>query len=333
MAGAVAPLLIRLPPVLAMLLVFGSFNADYVWRTQRLPAPGETRIGSFSAVPGGKGFNQAMAAHRLGAPVLFAAGLGEDGGAAMAHAATAGDALRCHWFATTAPTGTASVVVDAEGRNQIVVAPGANLSVSPHAVTALLEALPDCRMVLCQQENAPATVLALLRAARARGLETIWNPAPAPGPEVDLDALLAAALWLTPNETEFTQLLALRGETLDPETLATLPDAALHAACRRLGATGVVLTLGAAGAFYSFADARGYGRVPSLPVQAIDTTGAGDCFNGALASSCLRWPKHAPDAHLRFACAAAALSTERTGAGLAMPYLAELRARCPDLGA
>lgn len=311
-----------------MILVFGSFNADYVWRTARLPAPGETLIGSFSAVPGGKGFNQAMAAHRLGAPVQFVCGLGTDGGAVMARAAFAAEGLPCHVFDCDAPTGTASVVVDRTGRNQIVVAPGANLGVRPAHLAELADSLARSRVVLCQLESDPASVMALLQRARAAGALAMLNPAPAPTAEMDLRSLLESCDLLTPNESEFQQLLALQVGIAVPDTLAELPDAELHALCRQLGVPTVIITLGAAGAFWS--SGAGFGRVASLSVDAIDTTGAGDCFNGALATSLLAFPQRDLPTHLRFACAAAALSTEQAGAALAMPRRTALEARWPQ---
>lgn len=312
-----------------MILVFGSFNADYVWRTPQLPAPGETRLGEFSAVPGGKGFNQAIAAHRLGAETHFVGGLGVDAGATMARAVARDDGLPASFIECTVPTGTACVVVDAAGRNQIVVAPGANLAVTADQVLHRQELWVGTRVLLCQFENDPGTTLAVLQAGQSLGALTLLNPAPAPSllPE----GMLAAVAILTPNESEFRQLLQLQCGADPGAEFVNLTDLELHQWCRRLGVPTVVVTLGAAGAFVSHgADRRGDAvdcyRIASLKVDAVDTTGAGDCFNGALAAALLLRPQIPFADHVRFACAAAALSTLKPGAATAMPTAIELAA-------
>lgn len=304
-----------------MIVVYGSFNADYVWRTRALPAPGQTCLGSFASAPGGKGFNQAVAAHRLGARAHFVGALGQDAGASMARNVAADLGLPCTWLSSTAPTGSASVVVDANARNQIVVAPGANLTPGPAEVLQVLQTLQP-QAVLVQLECAEATTLAVLRWARAQGVLAMLNPAPAH--LQDAPALLAACDVLTPNETEFEVLHhRCTGRTL-PGPVAELDDATLHAACRALDVPTVVITLGAAGALVSHGvhprgDAHPYLRVPTPTVQAIDTTGAGDCFNGALLACLQARPELPFSRHVHAACAAAAWSTERRGAALAMP--------------
>jgi ribokinase len=172
-----------------------------------------------------------------------------------------------------------------------------------------------------------------LRIARAAGGATILNPAPA---NADTTAdLLALADVLTPNETEFAALLSRHANTrIDPAGVATMDDAGLHALCRRLLPDGtVVLTLGAAGAFVSHADHRRHGdahasyRVAGEPADAVDTTGAGDAFNGALAAALAQRPAQPFAAHVAFANRYAALSTETAGAALSMPRAAQLSAR------
>lgn len=169
--------------------------------------------------------------------------------------------------------------------------------------------------------------------ARDAGGSTLLNPAPADS--VASDALWALTDIATPNETEFCAQLQRRGgDALDPDALAGLDDAALHAHCRRLLAHGsVVITLGKSGCFVSHADgalrgdAQAFYRVQAAAVKAIDTTGAGDAFNGALAASLARDAQAAFAEHVRYAVRFAGLSTERTGAAAAMPSDAELRAR------
>lgn len=312
----------------------GSFNVDHVWTCASLPLPGETLAGTYASGPGGKGFNQAVAAARAGAATAFLCALGNDVGAQLARALAVADDIDLRDAPSPLPTGTAGIHVDASGRNSIVIGAGANASLSRAAIDAQAVLLAGARVVLAQLESPPATVLRALQLARAGGVATLLNPAPANAP-CDAD-LLAAADVLTPNETEFCALLAAHlGERVDPAAVPALDDAVLHALCRRLHPTGtVVVTLGASGAFVSHgADLRGDAqdsyRMEGEHVRAVDTTGAGDAFNGALAAALVRAPARAFNAHVRFANRYAALSTERPGAALAMPRLADVAARFP----
>ena len=316
---------------MSQVVVVGSYNQDFVWTTDALPAPGATRLGRFAGGPGGKGFNQAVAAARAGAATTFITALGADDTAAGARtlAAAEGIDLRDEVIAGLA-TGTAGIFVDGEGRNVIVVAPGANAALAPGFVQAQAGAFRDARVVLAQLEVAVDAVQAALDAAGPADALAILNPAPANAGTTD--TMLAVADVLTPNETEFAAMLARHADReVDPDTLAARPDADLHALCRVLAPLAtVVITLGAAGAFVSHGDAtrgdaRTAYRVPAERAQAVDTTGAGDAFSGALAAAlaCA-----APDAAfadaVRFATRFAGRSTERHGAALAMPRRAEL---------
>lgn len=313
-------------------VVVGSFNVDHVWSTPALPRAGETLAGRYRSGPGGKGFNQAVAAARAGAPTAFVCALGDDGGGRLARALADADGIALYAAASEAPTGTAGIFVDRDGRNCIVIGPGANGDLSAAFVQAQEAALRDAAVVLAQIETPPEAAAAAFACARAGGATTLLNPAPA-------DARVPEALWAltdiaTPNETEFAAQLAARGTAVDAGTLASLADEALHALCRALLPHGtVVVTLGAAGAFVSHpterlrGDARAAYRVPATEVRAIDTTGAGDAFNGALAASLTQAPQAPFAAHVRFAGRYAGLSTERTGAALAMPSRAEIEAR------
>ena len=312
----------------ARVVVVGSFNVDHVWRVASLPQPGATLSGDYASGPGGKGFNQAMAARRVGAATAFVCALGEDAGAQLARALCAGDGIDLRDAAGDAPTGTAGIYVDANGRNEIVVAPGANARLEAQFVESTLAALAPPAVVLAQLESPPEAIAAALRFGRERGATTILNPAPAnvavPG------ALLALADVLTPNETEFAALLGRHvGERIDADAVAGLDQGRLHALCRELGhESSVIVTLGASGCFVSHPEANLRGdeaacyRIAAEPAQVVDTTGAGDAFNGALAA----WLALRPDAafveHVRFAGRYAGLSTEREGAALKMPRLA-----------
>lgn len=314
-------------------VVVGSFNVDHVWSVAALPRPGETLAGSYHTGPGGKGFNQATAAARAGAPTSFVCALGDDAGGELARALAEGDGIDLRALRSTQPTGTAGIYVDADGRNSIVIGPGANAELSPAFVAEHGPTLSQARVVLTQLETPVESAAAAFAQARREGALTLLNLAPA-------DAVASDELWtladvISPNETEFcAQLRRRTGHDLDPDTLAASSDADLHAHCRALLAHGsVVITLGKAGCFVSHADGALRGdtqasyRVAAAAVRAIDTTGAGDAFNGSLAASLAGDAGLAFAEHVAYATRYAGLSTERAGGAAAMPGDAELRAR------
>jgi ribokinase len=311
--------------------VVGSFNVDHVWRVATLPQAGATLSGDYASGPGGKGFNQAMAARRAGATTAFVCALGDDAGAQLARALCAGDGIELHEHACDAPTGTAGIYVDAQGHNEIVVAAGANARLEPGFVESALAALAKPAVVLAQLESPGAAIESALRFGRGCGATTILNPAPANASVSD--AMLQLADVLTPNETEFAALLArIAHECVDAGGLAQRDDATLHDFARALHTGTVVVTLGAHGCFASHGenrhgDAAACYRIPAEPAKTVDTTGAGDAFNGALAASLAQHPQRAFAEHLHFATRYAALSTERDGAALAMPTLDAVIAR------
>jgi ribokinase len=314
-------------------VVVGSFNVDHVWRCESLPAPGATLAGDYASGPGGKGFNQAVAAARAGARTAFVCALGDDAGGRLARELAAADALELRALASAAPTGTAGIYVDALGRNSIVIGAGANAALSAAHIAASDDALRDARVVLAQLESPVDAVAAALEAARRHGATTLLNPAPANA--ATTHALLALADVLTPNETEFAALAARHlGERLDPAGVATLDQSRLHALCREFApGASVVVTLGPIGCFVSHPEAASRGdaaacyRASAETVRAVDTTGAGDAFNGALAASLATAAGLPFAAHVAFASRYAALSTERAGAAAAMPSRAEVEAR------
>lgn len=316
----------------APVLVVGSYNEDMVWSCAELPRPGETRIGRFRSGPGGKGYNQALAAARLGVATGFVCALGNDALGQRAWARFASDGLESHVQTIAGEaTGTAAVLVDAHGHNQIVVAPGANARLETGFLDGLEPAFAAAQLLLTQMECGAELARHALQRGRSAGCLCVLNPAPA---EAALDqGLLRLADVLTPNETEFAAICtAVLGQPLGVDP-AACDDELLHARCRALGIPVVIITLGAHGAFVSQADPRLFGdelphyRVPTPSARVVDTTGAGDCFNGALAAALVcREPLHRAVA---FACAAAALSTEAPGAAEAMPTLQALKARYP----
>lgn len=312
---------------MARVFVAGSFNVDHVWRVASLPAPGATLSGSYATGPGGKGFNQAVAARRAGAGTRFVCALGDDVGAQQARDLIDADRIDLQAATADAPTGTAGIYVDAQGRNCIVIGPGANAELDAGFVADALQDAAGGDVVLAQLESPLDAVACALETGRAAGATVLLNPAPA---NVAIDeAMLVRADILTPNETEFAALLLRHiGERIDADTVASLDQQRLHALCRELLPRGsVVVTLGASGCFVSHAEAALRGdaaacyRVPAEPAQVVDTTGAGDAFNGALAASLAQRPERAFIEHVRFAGRYAARSTEQAGAALAMPHL------------
>lgn len=306
-------------------LVVGSYVQDHAWLTDRFPVPGETRVGQFSTGPGGKGFNQAVAAHRLGARTCFVGATGEDALAAHATRFAEEIGLPCRFLRTELPTAASSIVVDASGQNLIVVALGANLALDGERVGACLDAMPVPKVLLVQHEIAPDGSLAALRWARARGARAVLNPAPA------LPAwssrLLPEADLITPNETEFAALVAML-----PDAPAEMPwhdDRALFELARRLPTGDVLITLGEAGALLCARDATAPVRVPAPRVAARDCTGAGDALTGALVAALSAGASLA--GAVRLAVHAAALACEAVGTATAMVDRATLDRRFPEL--
>ena len=313
---------------MARVCVVGSFNVDHVWRVPALPQAGATLAGRYATGPGGKGFNQAMAARRAGTNAHFVCALGEDAGAQLARDLCANDGIHLHASASGSPTGTAGIYVDAEGRNCIVIGAGANAELPPAHVRTALAGLAPADVVLAQLESPLDAVAQALDCGTAAGATCMLNPAPA---NVAItQALLDRVHILTPNETEFVALLGRHvGERIAADAVAGIDQPHLHALCRTLLPEGtVIITLGASGCFVSHADTTRRGdtqacyRISAEPAQVVDTTGAGDAFNGALAASLAQRPPLAFIEHVRFAGRYAARSTECAGAALAMPRLA-----------
>jgi ribokinase len=279
-------------------VVVGSVNADLVVSVAELPRAGETVTGgTFARHGGGKGANQAVAAARAGAQVTLVAAVGADdlGDEALRELAAEGIDVAAVVRLDGVPTGVAAIVVDAKGENFVAVASGANAELDVATVEAAMP--PGDGVVLLGHEIPEAAVVAGIRAARAAGRSVVLNPAPARRLADDLDGVI-----LTPNSHE---ALALTGEA-DVE-------AAARALVERTGAP-VLVTLGAEGALLLDGGAE---RLPAPAVDVVDTTGAGDAVNGALAAE-LAAGRPLREA-ARFAMTAAALSTRAAGARAGMP--------------
>jgi len=285
---------------------------DFTVAVPRLPAEGETVTGgSFYVSHGGKGANQAVAARRLGGDVRFVGCVGQDpqGDRVVEQLAAEGiptDGV----IRTEAATGVALITVDREGRNQIAVASGANLELLPDLAKMHASLMPWAKVLLLQLEIPVSSVQWALATAREHGVLSILNPAPAqPLP----DTLLSLVDCLTPNANEAEVLTGIA---------VTAPDRASQAAQHLLarGVRRVIVTLGTRGVLYC--DGKSALHFPAFPVDAVDTTGAGDAFNGALAvglAAAGTWEEALPLAN-----AAAALACTRRGAQTSFPRRAEV---------
>lgn len=296
---------------MADILVIGSLNADLVVRAARFPAPGETlQGGDLNVIPGGKGANQAVAAARLGGSVEIVGRVGSDDFGRLLldnlerNNVTVGGVIRDG----TAATGTAIIVVDANGQNSIVLSPGANGRLTPADVGPAV--FSGARLLLLQFEVPLETVLAAARAARESGLRVLLNPAPA---RLLPEELLKSIDFLIPNESEL-------------ELLAGLPvgdPASAEEAARRLIARGVpcvIVTLGSQGAL--LVEHERAWHFPAHPVQVVDTTAAGDAFVGGLATGILKGGSL--QKAVQYANACGALAVTKFGAQPSLPTALEV---------
>jgi len=295
------------------IVVVGSSNTDMIIQLDRIPHPGETILGgAFSSAAGGKGANQAVGAARAGGNVTFVARVGKDmfGDQALAGFRRDGINVSRVFRDVAAPSGVALIFVAKDGKNSIAVAGGANAKLSPADVKKAAKAIRSATVLVAQLETPLATVQAAAGIAVKNGVRVILNPAPArPLP----DSLLQLVSILTPNEIEAELLTGIK--VTDEAAAAKVAEK-----LRSRGVQTVILTLGSRGAFLASADGQQF--VPGFKVKAVDTTAAGDIFNGALAVA-LAEGKTLPEAVL-FANAAAALSVTRLGAQPSAPTRADI---------
>lgn len=301
--------------MLKPIVVVGSINLDLVTRAHHIPRPGETIIGSdFQTFYGGKGANQAVAAAKLGHPTFMVGNVGDDSFGPQLRQALEDVGVKTDAVKTVpGSSGVALITIGAGGENNIVVVPGANALLTPEQVEEAAPILRQAGFILAQLEIPLETVEYLGDFSAKNGIPLMLDPAPAR----DLPpALLKNVNWLTPNESE-TEILAkasVRGDD----------HASAGAAAEQLLASGpehVLLKLGAHGCLIA---ERGQPKqlIPAFPIEAVDSTAAGDAFNGALAVGLLRGESASESA--RFACAVAAISVSRHGAQPSMPTLEEV---------
>ncbi|MCD8093634.1 MAG: ribokinase [Bacteroides sp.] len=295
------------------IVVIGSSNADLVVNTDRAPGGGETVLGNeFTVNHGGKGANQAIAALRIGGSVSFVSKVGNDifGSQMRRHFEEEGMDVSYVFTDMSAASGVALITVDSRAENRIVVVPGANNNLSKEDIDKARLVVEQSEIIVLQLEIPMVSVRYAVRLATSLGKKMIVNPAPA----CPLSEELLRDLYLiTPNETEAGILTGI--PVVDKDSAQKAATALLQQ-----GVQNVVITLGAKGALVHNSKMSMF--IPAYQVKAIDTTAAGDVFNGALAVA-LSEGRTLPDA-ASFACAASAISVTRSGAQNSIPFRNEL---------
>jgi ribokinase len=304
------------------IVVVGSINLDLVASVARLPTVGETLTGQgFATYFGGKGANQAVCAARLGGNVSMVGRLGADNFAVELR-----DNLQAAGVATdgvesvAGPSGTAIILVTADAANAIVVIPGANASLRPEDLDQYEALFRDASIILCQLETPLDTVEQIGRITQRLDIPFLLDPAPACALPL---SLLRTVTWLTPNESECRTLLHSLGH-LSQTTESDLPPETAAQLLLDAGVRNVILKLGSRGFYIAGQDVEpAYGS--SFAVDAVDTTAAGDAFNGGFACALAQGGLD-PFAAAHFANAVAAISVTRAGAQSSMPQLADVQA-------
>lgn len=295
------------------IVVIGSLNMDLSVKVSRLPAPGETiGGGNLQVSPGGKGANQAVACAKLGARVVMSGAVGEDsfGAEILQGLQAAGiDVSKIEQLSETS-TGTAVIVVDESGENSIVLSAGANGAFTKDKVEKLRPVISAADFLLLQLEIPIETVVEIIDVAHELNVPVLLNPAPAvPLP----DSIFPKITYLVPNETEATLLSGVKVKDSDSAKQAS-------DILRQKGVNTVIITMGALGAYVN--SPKFQGLVPTIKIEPIDTTAAGDSFIGAFAFATTN---HYPiEEVVRFACCAGALTATKSGAQISLPTLAEV---------
>lgn len=292
-----------------MITVVGSINMDLVVRTSRFPKQGETALGDlYTTVPGGKGANQAVAAARLGSEVHMIGAVGTDAFGDELLAGLKAESIQANSVKRVEGTSGIANILLSEGDNRIIVVPGANQQLTAVEMEAFESQLANSQMVIMQLEIPIPVIQRTLEICHQHGVPTILNPAPATG---FTDEFLSYATYLTPNETEAEEMF---GEDW---------EAALEQYPNRL-----IVTIGQKGARYF--DGSRHVTIEGFATEAVDTTGAGDTFNGALGVALAEGMPF--EEAVRFANSAASLSVEKFGAQGGMPKREEVLARLGGRG-
>ena len=296
--------------------VVGSINLDLVCNASRIPAPGETIWGDkFQTFNGGKGANQAVAAGRLGAGVFMVGKVGDDAFGASLRQGLLDSHVNVDEVgsASGVASGVAMILVDANGQNTITVVPGANGKLTPRDLERSLPRLRSAGVILAQLEIPMETVEFLGHVSHRAGVPFILDPAPA---RTVPEELLRCVTYLTPNESETCTLCGMEADQLTEESAPAVAQSLLDR-----GVANIILKMGGAGVFLASQD--GTRRfIPAFKVNAVDTTAAGDAFNGGFAAALMRGLSFEEAA--RYGVAVAAISVTRHGAQPAMPVAAEV---------
>jgi ribokinase len=321
-------------------VVVGSFVQDLTWKCEAFPGAGETILGTFVTGPGGKGSNQAVACGRAGVPTVFVGAVGADVFADGARRFYESEGIGARFAVKPAhATGTAAIIVNASGENEIIVALGASEFLEPRDIDASL--VRGARILICQHEASLAINAHAFRVARRSGVATLLNPAPM-RPDFN-PSILRLTDVLIPNESEFVALVnrvpgcaaLARGNrkmrrALEEVDLQALSPDELHRLCRALGVPTVIVTMGRRGCFVSLAKDTFIIIPGHTGFKVVDTTGAGDAFVGGFAAGFVQFRGDVVAA-ARHGNAVAALSVTKFGTAPSMPMAAEvsrfLRAR------
>lgn len=290
------------------ILVIGSSNTDMVIKVPYIPRPGETILGgTFSTCPGGKGANQALAAARAGGAVSLVARIGQDMFGDTSLEGFEHNGINCQYVIRDhqLPSGVASIFVDAEGRNSIAVASGANANLLPDDIEKLRDVINSSDILLMQLEIPVKTVSAAAKIAADNGVPVILNPAPA---QVLDQQLLDNISLITPNEIEAQMLTEIAVDDLKSAASAAKK-------LRAQGPAAVIITLGENGAYVAHPEYEGH--IPAYKVDVVDSTAAGDVFNGVLAVQLAA--ENSIEQSVRIAGYAAALSVTKLGAQSSIP--------------
>jgi ribokinase len=295
------------------IVVVGSINIDLVSKAERIPVSGETVLATeFKTHLGGKGANQAVAIARLGYPVHMIGKVGSDAFGDRLRSGLEQAGVDISAVETVEDSsGVAMIVVSPEGDNIIIVTPGANSALRPPDLDAQVEMIRSAKLVLAQLETPMDTIEYLAQLCEREGVPLMLDPAPS---HALSSTVLRQVSWFTPNETEAAFYAGGKMKESVEETAERL---------LQQGIRGVVLKLGASGVYLRSQDALKT-HVPAFPVKAVDTTAAGDAFNGAFAVGLARG--QSPHESARFAAAAAAVSVTRAGAQPSMPTTDEVDA-------